>query len=69
MKKTYMKMGVHTTIKRKISKQIQREEKNCSIPCGIGDNWSIEMVPPHLEWGSMLRIALLPAPNVSYLER
>jgi hypothetical protein len=49
---------------------------NCSPPCSGGSGYEkpqsglrplCGFSPPHLGQGSMLRIALLPAPNVSYL--
>ena len=51
---------------------------NCSPPCSGGSGSAkpqsgfalcAVLPPPHLGQGSMLRIALLPAPNVSYLYR
>jgi len=60
-------------------KQNQRlTNGNCSPPCSGGSGSAkpqsgcrplCGFASPHLGQGSMLCIALLPAPNVSYLER
>jgi hypothetical protein len=55
---------VRTAFNGTVTVRRQRAARLHETPVGLRPWWCF--VPPHLGQGSMLRIALLPAPNVSY---